>query len=104
MPIMDGFALLQWMKDHATPGQKMILSNLIQAKDQIFHKLFRADNAAQSDTSGTGLGLYIVKAIVEDIAEGSITFTSAENQGTTFTITPPKTGMKARQGSKPLEK
>lgn len=34
-------------------------------KDKIFGKLFRADNIVEKDTEGTGLGLYIVKSIME---------------------------------------
>jgi len=37
---------------------------------------------------GTGLGLYIVKEAVE-VLKGKISFTSAQNVGTTFTITLP---------------
>ena len=36
------------------------------SKDKIFTKLYRADNIREHDTEGTGLGLYMVKAIVED--------------------------------------
>lgn len=65
-------------------------------KDQqpkIFTKLFRADNAREKEPDGNGLGLYIVKSIIEQ-SSGTITFTSAENQGTTFTITLPLTHSK----------
>ena len=55
---------------------------------KIFLKLFRADNVRQKDTQGTGLGLYLVKAIVE-ISGGSIRFESKENKGTTFFVTLP---------------
>lgn len=57
-------------------------------KDQqkkIFTKLFRADNVTVQDTDGTGLGLYIVKSIVENNG-GEITFKSTENKGTTFFV------------------
>jgi signal transduction histidine kinase len=70
-----------------------------QAK--IFTKLFRADNAIAKDTDGTGLGLYLIKAIVEE-AGGTISFTSQENEGTTFVIKLPLTGMKRRTGTKGL--
>ena len=52
-------------------------------QDKIFTKLFRADNARALETKGTGLGLYIVKMIVEKFG-GSISFTSEPNKGTTF--------------------
>jgi two-component system phosphate regulon sensor histidine kinase PhoR len=54
----------------------------------IFKKMFRADNAQAQDSEGTGLGLYIVKSIVE-LLKGEICFTSKEGVGTTFQITFP---------------
>ncbi len=44
-------------------------------QDKIFSKLFRADNVRESDTDGTGLGLYIVKSVVEQ-SGGTVTFES----------------------------
>lgn len=52
---------------------------------QIFNKLFRADNVREKNTEGTGLGLYIVKAIVNN-SGGTVWFTSKENVGTTFYV------------------
>jgi PAS domain S-box-containing protein len=62
----------------------------IPANDQqrIFSKLFRARNAVRDVPDGTGLGLYIVKEAV-DVLKGNITFTSVENQGTTFEVVLP---------------
>lgn len=71
-------------------------------QDQIFGKLFRADNVRAKDTEGTGLGLYIVKAIV-DQSGGSIRFESAEGRGTTFFVNLPLTGMPKKDGTKALE-
>ncbi len=73
-------------------------------KDQqarIFTKLFRAENAQISGVEGTGLGLYIVKSIIDN-AGGSIRFESAENKGTTFVVSLPVNGMKSRDGQKGL--
>ncbi|HEX9722395.1 MAG TPA: ATP-binding protein [Candidatus Paceibacterota bacterium] len=56
--------------------------------DKIFTKLFRADNAAAKDKTGTGLGLYITRFIVEQ-SKGKIWFTSEEGKGTTFFFTLP---------------
>jgi two-component system, OmpR family, phosphate regulon sensor histidine kinase PhoR len=73
----------------------------ISEQPKIFSKLFRASNARQIDTNGTGLGLYIIKSIIEQ-ASGKISFQSTENAGTTFRVEIPLVGMKAKEGSKPL--
>ncbi|MCA9381222.1 PAS domain-containing protein [Candidatus Dojkabacteria bacterium] len=54
-------------------------------QDQIFKKFFRAENARESEEEGTGLGLYIAKAIAEGHS-GKISFASEEGKGTEFTI------------------
>lgn len=68
-------------------------------QNRIFTKLFRADNAKTIDPDGNGLGLYIVKSIVEE-AGGRIWFTSEVNRGTTFYIAFPVSGMAARKSEK----
>jgi signal transduction histidine kinase len=59
----------------------------IPTKDQgrMFEKFFRAENVQTKETDGTGLGLYVVKAIVEGHS-GTLRFESKENVGTTFYI------------------
>jgi len=59
----------------------------IPKKDQLrlFSKFYRADNAVQRDTTGSGLGLFVVKSYVEKWG-GNISFESSENKGTTFHI------------------
>jgi two-component system sensor histidine kinase VicK len=64
---------------------------------RVFEKLFRADNVKITDTDGTGLGLYIVKSIL-DQSGGKIWFKSEENVGSTFYITIPLKGMKSKKG------
>jgi PAS domain S-box-containing protein len=57
----------------------------IPIKDQsrITTKLFRADNARKTEPDGNGLGLYIVKSVI-DQAGGKFWFESVENKGSTF--------------------
>lgn len=57
----------------------------IPKEDQkyIFQKFFRAENVRRYQTSGSGLGLYISKSIIER-SGGKMGFTSCEGQGTTF--------------------
>ncbi len=78
-------------------------------QDQIFVKLFRADNVREHDVEGTGLGLYIVKAIIEQ-SGGTVGFESPApgrekevNKGTLFYCTIPLSGMKKKGGAKGLE-
>ena len=71
----------------------------ISQQDKIFSKLFRADNVRQTDTVGTGLGLYLVNGIVE-VFGGEISFESKENEGTTFIVTIPLAGVKPKEGTK----
>jgi signal transduction histidine kinase len=54
----------------------------------IFQRFFRAKNAKRHSTSGTGLGLYLTKNIIEQ-SGGEIQFRSIEGAGTLFSITLP---------------
>lgn len=49
----------------------------------IFKKFFRASNAKEKDTIGSGLGLFTVKNIIEH-HKGKIWFDSNQTEGTTF--------------------
>jgi len=49
----------------------------------IFSKFFRSKNALKKQTHGSGLGLHIVKKVLE-LSGGKIWFKSKENKGTTF--------------------
>jgi PAS domain S-box-containing protein len=63
---------------------------------KIFTKLFRANNAKERETDGSGLGLYIVKSILDN-SGGSVWFTSKENQGSTFYVVLPLEGMREKK-------
>jgi signal transduction histidine kinase len=57
-------------------------------RERLFERLFRAKGAAALQIPGTGLGLTIVKAIV-DAHGGRIEVESDEGIGTTFRISLP---------------
>jgi len=59
-----------------------------EQQSKIFGKMFRADNVRKLDVEGTGLGLYIVKEVVEKMG-GKVWFESMESAGTTFYIVAP---------------
>ncbi|MGB1031478.1 MAG: sensor histidine kinase, partial [Flavobacteriales bacterium] len=58
----------------------------VEEQEHLFQRFFRAKNA--TNIQGTGLGLNIIKKYI-DLMDGVISFTSAENQGTTFKVTLP---------------
>jgi signal transduction histidine kinase len=59
-----------------------------EQQPKIFSKLFRASNAQRVSVDGSGLGLYVTKAMVER-AGGRIWFESVESKGTTFYVALP---------------
>lgn len=71
------------------------------AQKKLFTRFYRADNAVEAAGDGTGLGLYLIRMIM-DTTGGTVTYTSKENVGTTFFVRIPNAGMKARVGDKGL--
>lgn len=61
----------------------------LDQQSQIFGRLFRASNAKAKETDGNGLGLYLVKKLVEAM-KGEVWFTSEEGKGTTFFVKIPQ--------------
>jgi len=55
---------------------------------KIFNKFFRSASVLKFSPDGTGLGLFITKALVAAMG-GKISFSSEENKGTTFYFTLP---------------
>lgn len=75
----------------------------IPAEDQksIFQEFFRAKNAVTKKNVGTGLGLFLVRTIVEQGFRGKAWFASEENRGSTFNVSLPKRHAAAPEGEQP---
>lgn len=90
------------------PGEGVLISirdngmGIPEAEQQrVFRRLFRSSLAHQSDSGGSGLGLYMVRSIL-DYSGGNIWFLSKEGKGTTFVVWLPKEGMRTRMGNTEL--
>ena len=59
-----------------------------EEQSKLAQMYFRSSNAESSNSNGTGVGLYLVKKLVEE-HHGNMTFVSEEDKGTTFTLTFP---------------
>jgi signal transduction histidine kinase len=56
-----------------------------EAIQHLFQRFYRAKNVAIAEIPGSGIGLYIVKSIIEALG-GKISVESKQNQGTTFVV------------------
>jgi two-component system sensor histidine kinase SenX3 len=63
--------------------------------ERIFERFYRVDPARHRSTGGTGLGLSIVKHVAATHG-GEVRVWSVEGQGSTFTLTLPRTDQEAR--------
>ena len=57
----------------------------LNEQEKIFDKFYRTDKSRNKNSGGTGLGMSILKKIV-DIHKGEITIKSEENKETTVTL------------------
>ena len=71
-------------------------------KALLFAKFFRASNAVKAVPEGSGLGLFLVKSLVEGWG-GKIWFESVEGKGATFYFTVPLEGVKSKKGEVTLK-
>jgi signal transduction histidine kinase len=85
----EGGEIITWLKQRSGNGEIIVSDSGIgipeTEQNRIYSKMFRASNAAETAIDGTGLGLYITKAMIER-AKGQITFESTEGEGTTFYV------------------
>ena len=58
---------------------------------KLFEKFYRAENVHTVETEGTGLGLYLVRLIIEKFA-GQVWCEAEEGRGSTFIFTLPIEG------------
>lgn len=83
-----GFITIKAWKENGNSCFSIIDTGIgISEEDQkrIFTRFYRVDKARSRDTGGSGIGLAIVKSIV-DAHGGTITIHSTLNQGSTFTV------------------
>ncbi|KKT60872.1 MAG: PAS sensor protein [Candidatus Giovannonibacteria bacterium GW2011_GWA2_44_26] len=66
-------------------------------QSRVFEKFFRADNAIKEIPEGSGLGLALVKSLVEGWG-GKVWFESKEGAGTIFYFTVPIEGVRRKEG------
>lgn len=73
----------------------------MEAQPHIFNGFYRANNAIKARGDGTGLGLYLIRLIL-DMTGGKIWFKSQEGEGSTFYVSLPSCGMMNNQMNKAI--
>jgi PAS domain S-box-containing protein len=66
-------------------------------QERVFSKFFRAENIANKDVTGTGIGLYLVSMVVKSL-DGELWFDSTENKGSSFYLSLPRSGTLEKSG------
>lgn len=79
LPVSEGILVIVRDTGYGIPKKQ---------QGKIFTKLFRAENAQQIDTEGAGLGLYMVRSIL-NYTGGDVWFRSRLNRGTIFFVALP---------------
>ncbi len=68
-----------------------------QDQHKIFTKFFRAENVVKMQVDGSGLGMYLVKIVIES-SDGQIWLNSDEGKGTDVGFSLPLSGIKKKAG------
>ena len=71
-------------------------------QEKIFSKMFKASNSKDSETAGSGLGLYIAKTALT-LLGGHLWFTSSLGEGSTFYAAFPEEAVTKKEGTATLD-
>lgn len=68
----------------------------LESQNKLFQRFYRADNAKRTIGDGSGLGLYLIKKIL-DTCDGNVWFESSEGSGSSFHVIIPTSGMSSKK-------